>query len=183
MRKNEEVKFTKRRVFHLMMMVVWINFCLQGPTQKCLFFQLTKWSSTDIKSSYDKNSKCKCSDGFLWIRRSINIVNFAYLLEVALGCRASAIIYRKTRVYGDYQWIIAINASARPLTLQPNATPSTDVATSLLGIVHRPKFGLQGHLGSNIIGPQLQDPSVERAKYCVLNPKNIFWQKNKNNFK
>ena len=45
-------------------------------------------------------------------------------LEVALGCRASAIIYRKTRVYGDYQWIIAINASARPLTLQPNATPS-----------------------------------------------------------
>ena len=46
------------------------------------------------------------------------------ILEVALGCRASAIIYRKTRVYGDYQWIIAINASARPLTLQPNATPS-----------------------------------------------------------
>ena len=44
-------------------------------------------------------------------------------IGVALGCRASAIIYRKTRVYGDYQWIIAINASARPLTLQPIATP------------------------------------------------------------
>ena len=48
------------------------------------------------------------------------------ILWVALGCRASAIIYRKTRVYGDYQWIIAINASARPLTLQPNATPTAD---------------------------------------------------------
>ena len=47
-----------------------------------------------------------------------------YVLEVALGCWASAIIYRKTRVYGDYQWIISINASTRPLTLQPNATPS-----------------------------------------------------------
>ena len=44
-------------------------------------------------------------------------------VEVVLGCRASAIIYRKTQVYGDYQWIIAINASTRPLTLQPNATP------------------------------------------------------------
>ena len=44
-------------------------------------------------------------------------------VEVALGCRVSAIIYRKTWVYGDYQWIIAINASARPLTLHPNATP------------------------------------------------------------
>ena len=45
-------------------------------------------------------------------------------VEVVLGCRASAIIYRKTQVYGDYQWIISINASTRPLTLQPNATPS-----------------------------------------------------------
>ena len=48
------------------------------------------------------------------------------ILGVALGCRASAIIYRKTRVYGDYQWIIAINASIRPLTLQPIATPKPD---------------------------------------------------------
>ena len=46
------------------------------------------------------------------------------ILGVALGCRASAIIYSKTRVYGDYQWIIAINASIRPLTLQPIATPN-----------------------------------------------------------
>ena len=43
-------------------------------------------------------------------------------LEVALGCRASAIIYQNTRVYGDYQLVIAINASARQLTVQPNAT-------------------------------------------------------------
>ena len=47
-----------------------------------------------------------------------------WVLEVALGCWASAIIYRKTRVYGDYQWIIAINVNTRPLTLQPNATPN-----------------------------------------------------------
>ena len=45
-----------------------------------------------------------------------------YLLGVALGCRASAIIYQNTRVYGDYQLIIAMNASARQLTVQPNAT-------------------------------------------------------------
>ena len=41
--------------------------------------------------------------------------------EVALGCQASAIIYQNTRVYGDYQLINAINASARQL---PNATSS-----------------------------------------------------------
>ena len=46
-----------------------------------------------------------------------------YLLGVALDCRASAIIYQNTRVYGDYQLIIAINASARQLTVQ-NATPN-----------------------------------------------------------
>ena len=43
---------------------------------------------------------------------------------MALGCRASAIIYQNTRVYSDYQLIIAINASARQLTVQPNATPT-----------------------------------------------------------
>ena len=32
-------------------------------------------------------------------------------VEVALGCRASAIIYQNTRVYGDYQLIIAIYAN------------------------------------------------------------------------
>ena len=48
-------------------------------------------------------------------------------LEVALGCRASAIIYQNTPVNGDYQLIIAINASTRQLTMQPNATPSTHV--------------------------------------------------------
>ena len=52
------------------------------------------------------------------------VVPAMFPLEVALGCRASAIIYRKIRVYGDYQWIIAINASARPLTLQPNPIPN-----------------------------------------------------------
>ena len=41
---------------------------------------------------------------------------------MALGCRASAIIYQNTRVYGDYQLIIAINASTRQLTVEPNAT-------------------------------------------------------------
>ena len=50
------------------------------------------------------------------------------ILGVALGCRASAIIYRKTRVYGDYQWIIAINATTRQLTLQPIATSRDDKA-------------------------------------------------------
>ena len=45
-------------------------------------------------------------------------------LEVALGCRASAISYKNTRVYGDYPLIIAINAGVRQLTVQPNATPS-----------------------------------------------------------
>ena len=49
---------------------------------------------------------------------------WAYLLGVALGCRASAIIYQNTRVYGDYQLIIAINASTRQLTVEPNATSS-----------------------------------------------------------
>ena len=43
---------------------------------------------------------------------------------MALGCRASAIIYQNTRVYGDYQLIIAINASTRQLTVEPNATSS-----------------------------------------------------------
>ena len=42
--------------------------------------------------------------------------------------QASAIIYRKTRVYGNYQWVIVINASIRSLTLQPNATPSDQSA-------------------------------------------------------
>ena len=46
----------------------------------------------------------------------------SFQLEVALGCRASAIIYRNTRVYGDYQLVIAINASTRQLTVQPIAT-------------------------------------------------------------
>ena len=41
---------------------------------------------------------------------------------VALGCRASAIIYQNTRVYGVYQLIIAINASTRQLVVEPNAT-------------------------------------------------------------
>ena len=45
---------------------------------------------------------------------------------VALGCRASAIIYQNTRVYGDYQLIIAINASTRQLTVQLNATSRRD---------------------------------------------------------
>ena len=44
-----------------------------------------------------------------------------FRLEVAIGCRASAIIYKNTRVYGNYQLIIAINASPQ-LTLQPIAT-------------------------------------------------------------
>ena len=44
------------------------------------------------------------------------------LVGVALGCQASAIIYQNTRVYGDYQLIIAINASTRQLTVEPNAT-------------------------------------------------------------
>ena len=40
-----------------------------------------------------------------------------------VNCRVSAII-QSTRVYSDYQLIIAINASARQLTVQPNATPT-----------------------------------------------------------
>ena len=31
---------------------------------------------------------------------------YGFIVEVALGCGASAIIYRKTRFYGDYQWIL-----------------------------------------------------------------------------
>ena len=50
-------------------------------------------------------------------------------LEVALGCRASAIIYQNTRVYGDYQLIIAINASTWQLTVQPNATSNIHIHT------------------------------------------------------
>ena len=53
---------------------------------------------------------------------------------MVLGCRVSAIIYQNTRVYGDYQLIIAINASARQLTVQPNAT-STENPT--IDIVNR----------------------------------------------
>ena len=45
---------------------------------------------------------------------------------VALGCRASAIIYQNTRVYGNYQLIIAIKASTRQSTVQPNATSSDE---------------------------------------------------------
>ena len=48
---------------------------------------------------------------------------------MALGCRASAIIYQNTRVYGNYQLIIAINASARQLTVQPNATSIHDTTS------------------------------------------------------
>ena len=47
-----------------------------------------------------------------------------WILGVALGCRASPIIYQNTQVYGDCQLIIAINASIRQLTVQPNATSS-----------------------------------------------------------
>ena len=47
-------------------------------------------------------------------------------LGVALGCRASAIIYRKTQDYDDYPLIIAINTIARQLTLQPIATFNRD---------------------------------------------------------
>ena len=57
----------------------------------------------------------------LWVYMVLSQSHHA--LEVALGCRASAIIYQNTRVYGDYQLIIAINASAWQLTVQPNATP------------------------------------------------------------
>ena len=56
------------------------------------------------------------------------VVPAMFPLEVALGCRASAIIYRKTRVYGDYLLLIALNASTRQLTLQPNATPSSNLS-------------------------------------------------------
>ena len=49
-------------------------------------------------------------------------------LGVALGCRASAIIYQNIRVYGDYQLIIAIYASTRQLTVEPNATSTKHVA-------------------------------------------------------
>ena len=49
---------------------------------------------------------------------------YGFIVEVALGCGASAIIYRKTRIYGDYQLKIGINVSTRQLTLQPIATSS-----------------------------------------------------------
>ena len=51
----------------------------------------------------------------LWVYMVLSQSHHA--LEVALGCRASAIIYQNTRIYGDYQLIIAINASARQLTV------------------------------------------------------------------
>ena len=87
------------------------------------------------------------------------IIWFIWFLEVALGCRASAIIYRKTRVYGDYQWIIAINASTRPLTLQPNATPSmymyfTQDLKKFIGWIEIHPFPEQG-LGSVLIRREL----------------------------
>ena len=56
---------------------------------------------------------------------------------------------------------------------------STYVATTLLRIVHRPKFGLQGHLGSNIIGTQLQNSWVEKGQLLCFKPKNRFFDKNK----
>ena len=37
--------------------------------------------------------------------------------------------YRKTRLYGDYQLIITINASTRQLTVQPNATSNIHIHT------------------------------------------------------
>ena len=49
-----------------------------------------------------------------------------HLLEVALSCRVSAIIHKNARIYGDYQLIIAINASTRQLTVQPIATSSVN---------------------------------------------------------
>ena len=52
--------------------------------------------------------------------------NFQCQLEMALNCQASAIIYKNTWVYGDYQLIIAINASTRQLTVQPIATSSVN---------------------------------------------------------
>ena len=55
--------------------------------------------------------------------------HFECSLEVALGCWASAIIYKNTWVYGDYQLIIAINASTRQLTVQPSATSNAHIST------------------------------------------------------
>ena len=52
-----------------------------------------------------------------------------HTLEVAPGCRASAIIYQNAQVYGDYQLIITINASTRQLTVQPNATSNIHIHT------------------------------------------------------
>ena len=74
---------------------------------------------------------------------------------MALGCRASAIIYRKTRVYGDYQWIIAINSSARPLTLQPNATPSLNARS-------------QTNRANNHVFFQFLFPFLEFWQVCLL---------------
>ena len=68
----------------------------------------------------------------LWVYMVLSQSHHA--LEVALGCRASAIIYQNTPVNGDYQLIIAINASARQLTVQPNATPNLDAINNACGI-------------------------------------------------
>ena len=61
----------------------------------------------------------------MWAKKCNKLPGQAFIIGVALGCRASAIIYQNTRVYGDYQLIIAINTSTRQLTVQPNATSNT----------------------------------------------------------
>ena len=77
-----------------------------------------------------------CNDAMIVIR-ILQVCHYFVmkLLEVALGYRASAIIYQNIRFYGDCPLIIAINASTRQLTVQPNATPR-NYATSGAQIVN-----------------------------------------------
>ena len=85
-----------------------------------------------IRREYDiinLNASCRGDTIYDTFKKNISkpaLVETIYILGVAPGCRASAIIYQNTRVYGNYPLKLAINASTRQLTVQPNATPIGD---------------------------------------------------------
>ena len=80
-----------------------------------------------IFTNVGKDIKCKSQHKGSSFSFDLLRLALSSTLGVALGCRASAIIYQNTRVYGDYQLIIAINASTRQLNVEPNATSTENM--------------------------------------------------------
>ena len=86
--------------------------------------KMWNWDENTLVLNQELGWEYFCAQGGIGMNTFLLHEEYVWELEVELGCRASAIIYRKTRVYGDYPLIIAINVSPRQLTLQPIATPN-----------------------------------------------------------